>query len=100
MTRLGDTGQIYVTWDAAESAHAEHDRWHSPGAAARELTALLLDATAGAGDRGMWESPERWRFRRKSVGLDITARVTRQGRLAVVESISVRALNQSRGRER
>jgi hypothetical protein len=54
--------------------------------ARRELTELLLDARPQPGaDRPPHES---WRFRRRSAGVEISAQVSREGRLAVVVTIS------------
>ena len=84
--RLGDTGQVYVT-AAAAMVYADELRMR-PEEARRELTELLLDAVPGAGGSG---TIEQWRYRRRSTGLDISARVTREGRLAVVVSVTVRS---------
>jgi hypothetical protein len=83
---LADTGQIYVTHDAGGS-YAAHEHC-GLAAATRELTEYLCDAKpAGATATGA----ERWRFRRGSVGLDITAIVIRERRLAVVVAVNVRS---------
>jgi hypothetical protein len=83
---LAETGQIYVTHNAAET-YRRHERAR-PEEARRELTEYLCDAVpAGQTDTGA----ERWRYRRGSTDLDITAIVIRDGRLAVVASVSVRS---------
>ena len=83
---LADTGQIYVSAGAAES----YARYEGVGVAtaARELTEYLCDAKpAGQTDTGA----EQWRYRSRSTGLDISAVIVREGRLAVVASVNVRA---------
>jgi hypothetical protein len=85
--RLGETGQVYVTYAAAATYAAELGL--RPEEARRELTELLLDATRP--ESSAWEAPERWRRRSRSSGVDVTARVAREGRLAVVVSVSVRS---------
>lgn len=85
--RLGTTGHIYVTYAAAATYAAALGL--RPEEARRELTELLLDATRP--ENAAWETPERWRRRSRNAGVDITARVAREGRLAVVVSVSVRS---------
>lgn len=82
---LAAEGQIYVTASAA-AAYADA-RGLQPEDARRELTTLLLEARRGTTEPG---KPELWRFRRQSAGVDISARVSREGPLLVVVSISVR----------
>ena len=91
---LGTTGQVYVTYAAAQDYAARADLQIEE--ARRELTELLLDATARAAEPGR---PEPWRLRSRTAGLDISARVVTHGRLRVVVSISVREYNRS-GRPR
>lgn len=83
--RLGDTGQIHVTAAAAQS-YADATGLQVEEAR-RELTDYLLDAVPVSGGSG---DVEAWRFRRGSAGIDISARVTREGRLAVVIAVNVR----------
>lgn len=83
--RLGETGQVYVTLAAAQTYAAQ--RGLQIEAARRELTEHLLDATAVSGGR---DDVELWRFRRSSSGVDISARIVREGRLAVVISVNAR----------
>lgn len=82
---LGETGPVYVEIAAAREfgvlERLEDER------ARRELTELLLDAKQSKSE------PALWRFRRRSTGLDITARVRQVGRLLVVEHVSVRPTN-------
>lgn len=91
--RLGQTGAVYVTLAAAQQ-YADASRLQIE-TARRELTEHLLDATRP--ESSAWESPEQWRFRRRSAGVDITARVVREGPLAVVVAISVREYHPRRG---
>jgi hypothetical protein len=87
--RLGAQGQVYVTLAAAQS-YADAERLGIEEAR-RELTEYLLEATpSGDGTAG---HPERWRFRRRSTGLDITARISREGKLLVVVAANVRDHN-------
>lgn len=82
---LCETGQVYVTLAAAqEYAHLQRLQVEQ---ARRTLTEYLLEATR-SGD--VWDQAEGWRYRRKSSGVDITARVVREGRLAVVVAINAR----------
>jgi len=94
--RLGETGNVVLSRRALDealaslrSADAEETRvW---------LTDLLLDARRQA--TGDW-SGERWRARRKG-GWDVTARVGRSGRIAVVTSVGeIRRDRKRRERER
>lgn len=80
---LGEQGQVYCTLAAVE-AYANHEDIRNEEAR-RELTEILLDARNVEGNQ--------WRFRSRSTGLDITARVVHEGRLIVVTSISVRERN-------
>lgn len=83
---LAEIGQIYVSLAAArEFARAE--RITDGEAARRELTELLLDARQSPHD------PSLWRMRRRSTGLDISARIKIEGRLYVVTTIGVRDSN-------
>ena len=89
-TTLGQTGQILVTLRAAEEYAAvvtglDPDEVEC---ARRELTEALISARrAGSADNGA----ERWRARSRITGLDITARVAREGPLAVVTTVNVRS---------
>lgn len=89
---LCETGTVYVTLAAARSALAEWGGGEEH--ARRRLTEVLLDARAV--DRTV--SPEQWRARQRSTGVDVTARIVREGRLAVVVSCSVRPLSRGVGR--
>jgi hypothetical protein len=82
--RLYQTGQIYVTASAART-YADWGGWQVEEAR-RDLTELLLDATQRETER----PPELWRIRSRTESVDITARVAREGRLAVVVSINAR----------
>lgn len=85
---LGETGQVFVTIDPARAFGAEERL--TDEAARQDLTELLLDAKQS--------EPGLWRVRRRSHGLDISARVRQVGRLLVVEHISVRPANMGGGR--
>ncbi|MBI4822427.1 MAG: hypothetical protein HY791_39570 [Deltaproteobacteria bacterium] len=90
--RLSEIGTVFVTLTAARSylaasARTHDERLDGEESARRELTLLLLEAVRVQGDT---ETPERWRFRRRSERIDITARVIREGPLAVVLSVSAR----------
>jgi hypothetical protein len=83
--RLGSTGQIFVSLAAARTyADAEHLQLEE---ARRELTEILLDATATPAEPGR---PEGWRARSRTTGIDVSARIVREGRLAVVVRVQVR----------
>lgn len=56
--------------------------------ARRELTELLLDARPL--DEPNCDGTEAWRYRSRPKGLDISAHVSREGRLAVVVHVRVR----------
>ena len=93
--RLRDTGQVQVTRLAAER-YAAHDGIGLEQARL-DLTELLLDATRRDDtSTGL----ERWRYRSRSDGLDITASVTREGPLAIVVGVSVREYRQTGSRRR
>lgn len=79
---LGQTGQVYVTLAAAREYATVEDAGIEE--ARRELTELLLAAKESASEPGLW------RFRRRSEGLDVTARVVQERELLVVTSVSVR----------
>ena len=87
MTRLADEGQILVTQRAAEQ-YADAARL-GVEEARRELTVVLLDAHRVAGDT---ETPERWRARSRTLGIDVSARVVRQDGLLVVVGCSRRTI--------
>lgn len=79
---LGETGQVYVTHEAAVAYARATDLALEP--ARRDLTELLLDAKQSAAD------PSEWRFRRRSAGLDIGVKVARGARLLIVTHVIVR----------
>lgn len=80
---LSETGQLYVTLRAAREYAAalalgeEHAR--------RELTELLLDARRRTEDAPPYE-----RWRRRTSAVDVSALVSREGRLAVVVTVDAR----------
>jgi hypothetical protein len=91
---LAETGHVYVTLSAART-YADHERLKDEEAR-RELTELLLDARrVEQGEQP--GGPQLWRMRRRSTGLDLTARIAVQGRLHVVVAVSVREGNSSGG---
>lgn len=80
---LAAQGVVYVSYAAADSyARSEGIEIEE---ARRELTELLADAKQSQSD------PGKWRFRRKSESVDITARVARDGRLLVVTAVDARS---------
>jgi len=82
-TSLGTTGTVYVTMAAARSYAGA--RGLGEEEARRELTELLLDAKHQPGaDRPPYES---WRFRRRSADVEVSATVSREGRLAVIVAV-------------
>ncbi|MBI2376592.1 MAG: hypothetical protein HYV07_21530 [Deltaproteobacteria bacterium] len=90
--KLSEVGQVYITLTAARQYLEASRRTHEAPlegeeAARRELAELLLDAVRIEGDL---EDPERWRFRRKSERIDISARVVREGRFMTVLSVTAR----------
>lgn len=87
---LGETGQVFVAIDPARAFGAEERL--TDEAARQDLTELLLDAKQSESEPGLW------RVRRRSHGLDISARVRQVGRLLVVEQISARPANVGGGR--
>jgi len=99
--RLGSTGCVYVTMQAAEDYADARDLQDEE--ARRELTRHLLDATPASTILYAADDATRlelWRFRRRSAGVDISARVSREDRLAIVVSISVRSHNSGKGRKK
>jgi hypothetical protein len=88
--RLSSEGQIYVTLAAAEQWLDAND-FGGLEEARRDLTELLLDAYRQDGD------PGQVRYRSKSEGIDLQARVVPEGRLIVVVSIHVRDHVSGRG---
>ncbi len=80
---LADTGTVYVTLRAAREYARTVDLGEEE--ARRELTALLIDARRRTEDAPPYE---RWRLRRGDV--DISAMVSRDGRLAVVVTVEAR----------
>jgi hypothetical protein len=90
---LADTGQVYVTFEAART-YAAYERLEIEEAR-RELTEILLNAhPSGQPEPGR---PERWRARQRSIDLDVQASVVREGRLAVVVHVNIRERNSSGG---
>jgi hypothetical protein len=85
--RLSTEGQIYVTLAAAEQYLAQAGSLEGIESARRELTTLMLDAYRTDGD------PDCCRYRNSSRGIDLTARVSKEGRLIVVISAHVRDFN-------
>lgn len=91
--KLCEVGQVYVTLAAARQYAESARHVYAEGEtlqieeARRELTELLLDAHRVQGDT---ETPERWRFRRQSVGVDLNVRIAREGRLLVVVGLTAR----------
>lgn len=81
---LGQTGRLYVSL-AAASAYGGALRIHNDELARQELHEILLDAKR--------TSDGSWRVRKRSTGLDVTARVADEGRLLVVTTVSVRDAN-------
>lgn len=88
-TTLADTGCVYVTLRAArEYARRAGDTIIlGEETARRELTELLLKARRQP-DRG--GTYERWRYRSRARGVDVSALVSREGPLAVVVTVEVR----------
>ena len=81
--RLSSRGHVYVTLAAAERyAEERHLRIEE---ARRELTEILLDARIG--DEG---PPMHVRSRSRTAGLDVSATISREGRLLVVVSVHAR----------
>lgn len=83
---LGGTGRLYVSVSAAREYGAA-ERITSDEDARRELHEILLDAKQSTSDQTSW------RVRKRSTGLDITARVASEGPLLVVTHVSVRDAN-------
>lgn len=83
---LGETGQILVTQRAAREYAAARGGLGDEQAR-RELTELLIDAKPQPSrNQPPYES---WRFRRRSAGVELCASVSREGRLAVIVSVTV-----------
>jgi len=79
---LGETGQVFVTYAAAQRfLEAAGYKEHEIESARRHLTELLLDARQQT-------DPRVWRTRKRSTKLDISAVVEHEGRLFVVTSVS------------
>jgi hypothetical protein len=81
---LRTLGNVYVTLAAAR-AYARHEGCGEEEAR-RELTERMLDAKPV--DRA--SQPERWRWRNRRVGLDISVQVVIEGPMAVVVHVGVR----------
>lgn len=84
--RLSDYGAVYVTLTAARQYGAA-ERIHDDERARRELTELLVDAKPVA------DRVDQWRMRKRSTGLDVTARAAKDGGLMVVTHVHVRDAN-------
>lgn len=83
---LGSTGQVYVTLAAAQAFADALDLREEE--ARLRLTLLLLDARPAPALEGR----EGWRHRSRTTGLDVSAQVVREGRLAKVVHVSVRVV--------
>lgn len=107
--RLRDLGQVYVTSAAARQYASAAAEVYAEGKeiqieeARRELTELLMEARRVESESG---THELWRFRRDSIGVDISARIVREKSspgdavMMVVVSISARAKTGRTGRRR
>lgn len=78
--RLREVGQAYITLAAAEQYARAAASVFADGSvqieeARRELTELVLEARRTEGDT---ETPERWRLRRLSIGVDLSLSVVRE----------------------
>lgn len=94
--RLSETGQVYVTERAAKT-YAEA-LGMKLSEARHELTELLMEAhQVGESIPGELES---WRYRSRTEGLDISARVARKPNLAEVVAVNVRFDMPRRGGKR
>lgn len=82
---LASQGQLYISRTAAKT----YQEFAELGTeeARRELTEILMEARP-VEDKG--DGKERWRYRRQSEHIDITALVSREDGLIVVTHISVR----------
>lgn len=88
---LGQRGQVFVSLTAAQQHAAARDL--PLETARRELTELLLDAREA--------SDGSWRARKRSLDVDVSARVSQEGALLVVTYAHTRWHSQSsRGRGR
>jgi hypothetical protein len=83
---LGGSGRLFVSVSAAREYGAA-ERITSDEDARRELHELLLDARQSTSDASLW------RARKRSTGLDVSARVASEGKLLVVTHVSVRDAN-------
>lgn len=86
---LGELGtQVYVTLAAAR----EYARARSLGEeeGRKELTRLLLRAHCTQEYDAASDRLSAWRYRSRSAGVDITARIVRDGELLIVTAVSVR----------
>lgn len=83
---LSQSGQVYVTFAAAQR-YGEARRL-APETARRELTELLLDARCTR--EATATQPAQYRARSRTTQLDVSATVTREGRLLVVLSCNAR----------
>ena len=87
MDTLGATGQMLVTQAAADQYGEAMDMDYEE--ARRELTGLLISARRTTQPAS---GAEGWRVRSRSMGIDVSAQVTRDGLLAVVTHVRVRTL--------
>lgn len=95
--RLATLGQVYVTLAAAEQ-YARAQGISGTEEARRELTDHALDAYV-TGDHELGPEPVPCRVRIRRLGLDLTLRVAREGRLLIVTTAEVRDLNEGHGDE-
>jgi hypothetical protein len=94
---LGARGQLHIT-DAAARAYADSVGLSGPNEARQELLRLLPDAR---NPKRTGESDlEVWRYRKRSTGVDISARVSYEGGLVVVVAVNARPVNMTSGRRR
>ena len=82
---LGSLGQVYVTLAAARTYATARGLLEEE--ARRELTERLLDARQKESEPG---APELWRYRSRAHGVDISARVSHEGPLLVIVTVSSR----------
>jgi hypothetical protein len=85
---LGSLGQVYVTLRAARDYAAA--RGLREEEARREITEQILEARLTA--EAVGDRPATFRRRSRTTGVDITARVVREGQLLLVVAVSVRSV--------
>jgi hypothetical protein len=88
---LGDVGSVYVTQRAVQE-YADH-RGLPLEDARRELTELLVDAYQPLAAQTEGGGYHYWRRRSRAARVDISARVSYEGRLAVVVAVTARHYN-------